>query len=55
MYYDLNRRTHVCQANTITEDFIVSKKELFSLTKDEMKIFDFSLEQRFYNAKVMVY
>ncbi len=48
MYYDLNRKTYACQANTIAQDFKVSKKELFSLTKDEMKDFDFSLEQKFY-------
>jgi hypothetical protein len=48
IYYDLNRKVFVCQANTIAEDFKVSKKELFSLTIDEMKVFDFSLEQKFY-------
>jgi hypothetical protein len=48
IYYDLKRRTYVCQANTISDDFKVSKKELFSLTKEEIKYFDFSLEQKYY-------
>ena len=50
IYYDLNRKTHVCQANTINENFIVSKKELFCLNQEEMKIFDFSLKQKFFDA-----
>lgn len=49
IYYDLNEKTYICQANSITEDFITSKKELFRLTKEEIKkIGMFSLEKKFY-------
>ncbi|HLF52466.1 hypothetical protein [Flavobacterium sp.] len=49
IYYDLNEKTYICQANIITEDFKTSKKELFRLTKEEVKkIGTFSLEQKFY-------
>lgn len=49
-YYDLNRKSFICEANIITEDFKVSTKELFNITKEETNAFGaFSLQEKFYN------
>jgi hypothetical protein len=50
LYYDLKQKTYICQANIITEDFNVSKKELFRLPKEEVKkVGSFALEATFNN------
>ena len=50
-YYDLNRKSYICEANTITKDFKVSTKELFNITKEETNTLGaFSLHDKFYNA-----
>lgn len=49
MYYDLNQKSYICQTNSITEDFKISKKELFRIRKEEVKKNGyFSLESSFY-------
>ncbi|MGQ7946009.1 hypothetical protein [Flavobacterium sp. WC2509] len=48
IYHDLKQKTYICQANIITEDFKISKKELFRLTKEEVKkVGYFNLESVF--------
>jgi hypothetical protein len=37
IYYDLKQKSYICQANIIAEDFKISKKELFRLTREEVK------------------
>ncbi len=50
-YYDLNRKSFVCEANTINEDFKVSTKELFNITKEDTKVLGaFSLQEKFYRT-----
>jgi hypothetical protein len=50
-YYDLNKKSFVCEANTINEDFKISTKELFSITKEETNTLGaFSLQEKFYNT-----
>ncbi len=39
IFYDLKSKNFVCQAHIINENYEVSKKELFSLHKDEVKGF----------------
>ena len=39
IFYDLKNKNFVCQAHIINENYEVSKKELFSLHKDEVKGF----------------
>lgn len=49
LHYDLNQRAFLCQANVITDDFKVSKKELFRLSRDEIKeIGALYLDKKFY-------
>ena len=49
IYFDLKLKTFICQTNSITNDFNVSKKELFRLSKEEIKNFgNFSLQELFY-------
>ena len=49
MYYDLKQKTFICQTNSISSDFKVSKKELFRLTNEEIKNYgNFSLQELFY-------
>ncbi|WP_426062526.1 hypothetical protein [Flavobacterium sp. DSP2-3-1] len=49
-YYDLNDKSYVCQANIITDDFLISKKELFRISKEKMKeTGTISLEKEFFN------
>jgi hypothetical protein len=48
MFYDLKSKNYVCQANIIDENYKVVKKELFHLSKDEVK--GFGLQSLFYNA-----
>jgi hypothetical protein len=50
IYYDSNQKLYVCQSNCIDEDFKITKKELFKLTKEEIeKNGSFTLESTFYN------
>lgn len=46
IYYNLNEKAIICESNSISEEFIVSKKELFRLSKDEVQNLGFfSLQQ----------
>ncbi|WP_264565993.1 hypothetical protein [Flavobacterium sp. N3904] len=48
IYYDLKQKSYICQANVISEDFNISKKELFRLTKEDVKkVGYFNLESTF--------
>ena len=50
IYYDLNEKSVICRANTISADFKVSKKELFRLTKDEIhNLGSFSLQDIYFD------
>ncbi|WP_284650930.1 hypothetical protein [Flavobacterium terrisoli] len=49
IYYDLNEKMFVCLDNVMAEDFKITPKELFRLSRDEMKKFgSFNLQQKFY-------
>jgi hypothetical protein len=49
-YYDLKDKSYVCQANIITDDFQISKKELFRIPKEKMKeTGTISIEKEFFN------
>lgn len=37
VFYDSNEKAYICQANTIDANDVVSKKELFRLSKEEVK------------------
>ena len=51
MYYDINEKSYICMANSITKnDFKVENKELFRLTRDEIKQYgSFSLANTSYD------
>jgi hypothetical protein len=50
VFYDLNLKQYICQANCINNDYQVSKKELFRLSNDEVKkLGNFALEHNFYS------
>ncbi len=50
--YDLNEKAFVCFDNIMTEDFKVTKKELFKLPREVMKqIGSFNLQQKFYERR----
>lgn len=49
-FFDLNRKAYICEANIISNDFKISKKELFSFSKEDIKDFGtFSLQDKFYS------
>lgn len=49
MYYDLNEKAFICQDNILSEDFKMTEKELFRVSRDEMKSFGtFNIQQKFY-------
>ncbi len=49
-FFDLNRKAYICEANIISTDFKISKKELFSFSKEDIKDFGtFSLQDKFYS------
>jgi hypothetical protein len=50
MYYDINEKTYICLANSFnTSDFKLEIKELFRLTRDEIKEYGgFSLSETYY-------
>lgn len=37
IFYDLNRKEYICQANSLSNDFKISKKELFIITREDIK------------------
>lgn len=50
IYYDLNDKAIICRSHTINADFETSQKELFRLTKEEVReLGSFSLQQIFYD------
>ncbi|UPT71976.1 MAG: hypothetical protein M0D53_06725 [Flavobacterium sp. JAD_PAG50586_2] len=50
IYYDLNEKAFICFDNIMSEDFKITTKELFRLSKEEMSSFGtFNLQQKFYN------
>lgn len=51
MYYDINEKSYICNANSISKnDFKVENKELFRLTRDEIKQYgSFSLANTSYD------
>lgn len=49
IYYDLNEKAFICFDNIMSEDFKITTKELFRLSKEEMSSFGtFNLQQKFY-------
>ena len=49
IYYDLNEKAFICQDNILSEDFKMTNKELFRLSRDEMKDFgSLNIQQKFY-------
>lgn len=52
IYFDIKEKSYICQANSISNDFKVSIKELFRLTKEEIKNYgSFSLQDLFYKRE----
>lgn len=50
IYYDLNEKSFVCLDNILSQDFSSTKKELFRISRDEMKNYGkFNLQQKFYD------
>ena len=49
IYYDLNEKNFICIDNIMAEDFKITQKELFRMSRDEMKnLGSFNLQQKFY-------
>ena len=50
MFYDINEKSYICLANSISaDDFVLEKKELFRFTREEIKKYGgFSLSETFY-------
>jgi len=50
MFYDINEKSYICLANSISaDDFVLEKKELFRFTREEIKEYGgFSLSETFY-------
>lgn len=48
IFYDLRSKNFICQANVIDENYQITKKELFSLSKDEVK--GFGIQKIFYEG-----
>lgn len=49
IYYDLNEKSFICFDNILSEDFKITNKELFRLSKEEMSSFGtFNLQEKFY-------
>lgn len=55
MFYDINEKSYICMANSISaNDFVLEKKELFRFTRDEIKQYGgLSLSETYYqNANI---
>lgn len=51
IYYDLKEKTYLCRANVVNENFDLTKKELFRISKEKMKeLGNFNLRQKFFEA-----
>jgi hypothetical protein len=49
IYYDINEKAFTCFDNIMSEDYKITTKELFRLTREEMGHFgNFNLQQKFY-------
>lgn len=56
IYFDVKQKSYICQANSISADFKVSKKELFRLSKDDIQNYgSLSLEDLFYERENSVW
>lgn len=51
IYFDLNEKTYICRANIVDDNFNLTKKEIFRISKEKMKeLGSFNLQQKFYEA-----
>ena len=51
IFFDLNEKTYICRANIVDDNFNLTKKELFRISKEKMKeLGSFNLQQKFYEA-----
>lgn len=51
IYFDLKEKTYICRANIVDDDFNLTKKELFRISKEKMKeLGSFNLQQKFFEA-----
>ena len=51
IYFDLNEKTYICRANIVDDNFNLTKKELFRISKEKMKeLGSFNLQQKFFEA-----
>jgi|688.fasta_scaffold00160_73 hypothetical protein len=51
IFFDLKEKAHICQVNIINENFNISTKELFRISKDEMKKYgNFNLQDLFFET-----
>ncbi|WP_298137745.1 hypothetical protein [Flavobacterium sp.] len=51
IYFDLKGKTYICRANIVDDNFNLTKKELFRISKEKMKeLGSFNLQQKFFEA-----
>ncbi|HCQ12752.1 hypothetical protein [Flavobacterium sp.] len=51
IYFDLKEKTYICRNNIVDDNFNLTTKELFRITKEKMKeLGSFNLQQKFFEA-----
>jgi hypothetical protein len=51
IYFDLKEKTYICRNNIVDDNFNLTKKELFRISKEKMKeLGSFNLQQKFFEA-----
>jgi hypothetical protein len=51
IYFDLNEKAYICRTNIVDDNFNLTKKELFRISKEKMKeLGSFNLQQKFFEA-----
>ncbi len=51
IYFDLKEKAYICRANIVDDNFNLTKKELFRISKEKMKeLGSFNLQQKFFEA-----
>lgn len=51
IYFDLKEKTYICRNNIVDDNFNLTTKELFKITKEKMKeLGSFNLQQKFFEA-----
>lgn len=51
IYFDLKEKTYICRNNIVDDNFNLTKKELFRISKEKMiELGSFNLQQKFFDA-----